>query len=332
MSHEITLNTRTGQHEMAYTGEKPWHGLGQSLAVGATIEEWTQAAGMAWKIQRAKVRFATAAGAGGQREWPDHHVLFRSDTQAPLGLVSDGFKIVQPKETLEFFRDLVADMGMRLCTAGTLRGGSKFWAQADTGAADCVVGKDKIVGRVLVATACDGTMHTVVKNTAERVVCANTMAVALGEAGSMVKISHRQRFDPAAAKKELGLVMNSFARFMKDARELSKRDVSKKEATLFVAKLLVPATVGEDKMAEALKDATDSKGFRRIMDLFNGKGMGATLPGAKDSAWGLLNAVTQFVDHEAPARTDSNRLESAWFGRGDVLKTKAMEAALELTA
>ena len=61
MSHEITMTN--GAAEMAYVGATPWHGLGNELAAGASIEEWQVAAGMAWKIKRSFVRYATSLDA-----------------------------------------------------------------------------------------------------------------------------------------------------------------------------------------------------------------------------------------------------------------------------
>ena len=326
MAHAITIRSN-GKAEMAYTGELPWHGLGESLQQGAPIEEWLVAAGMDWKVQRSKVRYATDAK-GTMAEWPDYHVLMRGDTLAPLGMVSDGFKIVQPRDTLEFFRDLVELAGFQLITAGTLHGGRKFWAQADIKAEDRIVGKDLVKGRLMLATACDGTMHTIAKNCAERVVCANTMGIAMREGGAPeVKVSHRSTFDAAAVKAQLGVAVDSFAQFIADARTLAHRRVSGKEANDLVA---TAVGYGEEEIAE-LKYA-DDKAFRKIMALFQGDGRGAMLPGVQGTAWGLVNSVTEYVDHFARARNDSNRLDSAWFGRGDAMKRNAMAMAMKLTA
>jgi len=74
------------------------------------------------------------------------------------------------------------------------------------------------------------------------------------------------------------------------------------------------------------------KGINHVFGLFNGEGMGASLPSANDTAWGLVNAVTQYVDHERRARSVDNRLDSAWFGLGASIKQKAFDEALRLTA
>ena len=59
---------------------------------------------------------------------------------------------------------------------------------------------------------------------------------------------------------------------------------------------------------------------------------GAHLDAAKGTAWGLLNAVTEYVDHERRARSTEYRVDSAWFGQGAVIKQRALDTALQLVA
>jgi hypothetical protein len=68
------------------------------------------------------------------------------------------------------------------------------------------------------------------------------------------------------------------------------------------------------------------------MALFKGSSKGAELASSKGSAFGLLNAVTEFVDHERRPRSADHRLESAWFGQGAALKEKGLEQALVMIA
>ena len=70
----------------------------------------------------------------------------------------------------------------------------------------------------------------------------------------------------------------------------------------------------------------------QVFGLYAGEGKGSTLASANDTAWGLVNAVTQFVDHERRARSPDNRLDSAWFGIGSLIKQKALDEALKLAA
>lgn len=331
MSHDIT-NTN-GKNEIAYVGEKPWHGLGQELQRGASIETWLTAAGMDWKVQRAKVRYPVAAGVAPDAfmEWPEQHVLFRSDTKRPLGMVSDHFKVVQPRQVLEFFRDLCATNRYSLETAGTLRGGAVYWALAKIHDEENVCLGDKMRGYILLSTACDGSRRTTGKNVAERVVCRNTLEMADGEKGCReVRVSHRSVFDEAAVKTDLGLAHDSFATFMKSARELARRKLTRSEAVDLTLALL-----GGDGYAEFDQAKRDevigSKHAQAIATLYAGSARGADLPSAKGTAWGYLNAVTEYVDHFFPSRSDENRLDSAWFGFGARLKNNALAKTLALT-
>ncbi|SCC95132.1 conserved hypothetical protein [Thiomonas sp. X19] len=89
---------------MAYTGHTPWHGLGQQLIPHQPLEVWQRAAGMDWHIEASPVRYFN--GSDVLHTFPEQHVLHRSDSHAPLAVVSSRYQVVQPKEILEFYRDL----------------------------------------------------------------------------------------------------------------------------------------------------------------------------------------------------------------------------------
>ena len=62
-----------------------------------------------------------------------------------------------------------------------------------------------------------------------------------------------------------------------------------------------------------------------------GHGVGQDTDSARNTAWGLVNAVTRFYDHERSSRTQDNRLDTAWFGDGSLIKQRAWADALELS-
>lgn len=321
MVDAVTIRAN-GKAEMAYVAghEKPWHGLGDTVQPGASMAEWLQAAGMEWKIRRSRVRYGEGAN---QLIMDDQHVLFRSDTKAPLGIVSDKYRVFQPAETLEFFRDLLPQ-GFEINTAGTLYGGKKFWALASIGEEFTIGTRDRLRGFILAASSADGSIRTTFKNVITRVVCDNTLTAGMRERGVQIAISHRSTVDTAAVKEKLGLARGQFHKEMAELRRLAETPVTQAMADQFLGELLV-----ETKMVTK-KDATRSRAFIAISELFNGKGLGSTLDGVDGTAWGLLNAVTEYVDHHAKAADVSNRLDSAWFGRGDDLKTVAAQKLLEL--
>jgi phage/plasmid-like protein (TIGR03299 family) len=311
---------KNGFAEMAYVGETPWHGLGQSLEAGASIETWKQAAGMDWAVKRSRVRY----GEGDKQQiFEGAHVLFRSDTKAALGIVSPKYKIVQPGEVLEFFRDLTQANGYVLNTAGVLFDGKRFWALAKIGGDAVVMGEDRVGGYLLLSTSCDGTLATTAKFTTVRVVCNNTLSMALTkDANKSFTLKHTSVFRPEDAKAELGLATGEFSKFMLAARSLAKKQVSNMAAGEFVESLLV------DTKTVLGENVRKSRQFTKIMDLFTKSAMGGTLLGANGTMWGLVNGVTEFVDHSARSQTVDARLASAWFGRGDALKSTAFERAL----
>jgi hypothetical protein len=76
----------------------------------------------------------------------------------------------------------------------------------------------------------------------------------------------------------------------------------------------------------------NERALRKVQELYEGQGRGATLESSRGTAWGLLNAVTEYVDHERRARSNEYRMDSAWFGQGAVIKQRALSAALQLAA
>ena len=322
MTADLSIR-KSGFVEMAFTGDRKaiWHGLGNELTADASIETWQQQSGMDWRISRSRVRYGEGAN---QMTMDDQHVLFRSDTKSPLGIVSDKYKTVQPGEVLEFFRDLLP-AGYTLSTAGCLHGGKKFWALASIGESAVVVGRDKLQAFLLLTSSADGSTRTTAREVTERVVCSNTLAIAMsGRSPNEVAISHRSTFDAGKVKEKLGLARGHFHTFMLDARKLASTPVTKDAAHDFLGSLLV-----EGGMVFK-EDVTKTKPYMKIMDLFNGEGLGSTLDGVDGTMWGLLNGVTEYVDHHARAKTAENRMDSAWFGRGDNLKSLAFQKALAL--
>lgn len=328
MSHELTIRANSTA-EMAYAGAQPWHGLGQQLVKGATVEQWTAAAGMDWLVKRSRVRFGEGAN---QQIMDSRHVLFRSDTKAPLGVVSPQFKIVQPAEVLEFFRDLTSGAGFELESAGTLFGGKRFWALANIGEAAIIGNADMIGGYLLLSTGADGSLATTAKFTTVRVVCNNTLSMSLSSKGkSDITVTHRANFKAANVKDQLGIARGKFGSFVSAMRDLSKVRVSSYLADKLTMQLLAPQlVVGEvTTTPKQLDEVRASKVYQSVIKLFNGAGKGSQLTGAAGTAWGWVNAVTEHVDHHAAARSSDNRINSAWFDKGDDLKTRAVELALE---
>lgn len=318
MAHMI--DTTTGAAAMAYVGRTPWHGLGAQLQPGASIEEWTAAARLGYTVLESPVLYESPASTELQR-WPLRKVLHRSDTGAPLAVVSDGYRVVQPAEVMDFFRRLGELGGFELETAGALSDGRRVWALARVSDGADVVDGDTVRPYLLFGTSYDGTMATVAKFTDIRVVCNNTVVRALGEGNGSVRVLHSERFDADEVRLQLGIVASSWERFLVQSRALARVPMSGTEADEFVKALLEPYHSGR-------LEIQDTRAYKRVLQLFNGAAIGADIPGVAGTRWAMLNAVTQLVDHER-GRSDSTRLESAWFGTGAAMKQRAVDLLAE---
>jgi phage/plasmid-like protein (TIGR03299 family) len=318
MAHEV--------ESMAYVQATPWHGLGNPLQPKQPLEVWLEQAGMNWRIEETEALYSVSGGQGLHvKNFPDAKVLFRSDTQAPLSVVSNRYKVVQPAEVLEFYRDLVLAGGFELETAGVLKQGKKLWALACTGQETLLKGGDRVKAYLLLATSCDGTLATTAQFTSVRVVCNNTLQLAVGNSAGAIKVPHSTTFDPVAVKQALGLGLSAWDQFMNSIKALSERKVHKFEAMNFLVDVLGDPAV-------PLNEQPNQKALQSVQGLYEGQGRGSDLASASGTAWGLVNAVTEFVDHHRRARSQDHRLDSAWFGLGAGIKAKAFEAALKLAA
>jgi len=342
MAHQV--------EQMAYVGDTPWHGLGNQLTQNQPIEIWAQQAGMDWRIESSDVSYM-AQNARGQSiimPYEEQRVLYRSDTHAPLSVVSQRYQEVQPMEILEFYRDLTEQSGFELETAGVLKGGKKFWALARTGQSTALKGKDVSNGYILLATACDGTLATTAQFTNIRVVCNNTLAIALrGQSSSagVVKVPHSTKFDADKVKQQLGISVRAWDEHMYEMKQLTQRKVTQGEAAAYFDAVFNNTSLSIADQEENIiqfyrnmatpnpakeKSEPNGRAMAKVMDMFNGQGRGAELSSAKDTAYGLLCSITEFADHERRAMSTDHRLDSAWFGAGAALKQRGLEHALKL--
>lgn len=325
---------------MAYVGQTPWHGLGNELTPKQPLAVWEKEAGLDWQIASADVRYKACNDLGQDLIMPfdNHKVLYRSDTLAPLSVVSQRYQEVQPKQILEFYRDLTEQADFELETAGVLKGGRKLWALARTGQSSTLKGKDVSNGYVLLATACDGTLATTAQFTSVRVVCNNTLAIALsGERAAVVKVPHSTAFDADKVKQQLGISVTQWKDFMYQMKHLTERKVTQVEAANYLSRVFNDTDSNiilfNETKRNSNKDAIpNAKAMNQIMRMFNGQGRGADLASAKDTAYGLLCAITEFIDHERRAMSQDHRLDSAWFGTGAQLKQKGLDEAMRLVA
>ena len=149
--------------------------------------------------------------------------------------------------------------------------------------------------------------------------CRNTLAIALGEKVASVRVTHRSKFDPTGVKEFMGLNEVVFDSFIHKLERLANTDLKLEQA-----ENMAVAVIGgeQDKVRTTV-------GFNKVMELFTKTGLGAKEDGVYGTAWGFVNAFTEYADHWTRARSDENRLVSAQWGPGAQLKQRALEIAEE---
>lgn len=329
MAHLLDMTTGKAAMAWAGGGDTPWHGLGQAVSPDASISEWRKAAGLDWQALTAEVSYNNAV-TGAAVTYDDKRVLYRSDTGKALSVVSDSYQIVQPEQVLGFFENLTSKGGFQIDTVGALKEGRKIWALAKVGE-EAEIMDDKVAPYLMLATSYDGSMATIAKFTTVRVVCNNTLQACLrnSEGQRQVSISHNAKFDAASVRYELGISADSWDTFKTQAGLMAKRKMNDAATDAWLQELFAPfMPTGTSYSHEQVKK---SMGYKRILDLFNGGQLGTGQDAIDGTLWGLLNATTQYIDHEK-GRNQDNRVSEAWFGLGARMKAHAYKLAEEVIA
>lgn len=322
MAHEITLRSN-GQAEFAYAGKKAWHGLGAELQDGASIEDWKKSSGLDWEVFQSRVQYETISGT---KVFDSRNVLFRSDTNEPLSVVSSDYHVVQPGEVLEFFDDLTRLHGYKLSAAGSLFGGKRFWATAEVGKSFNAVPGDEVTGYLLLVTSVDGTLSTQAKFCAERTVCNNTLTIALNEQSkNVVKKTHASEWDAKSVKFDLGLVDESWDKFSESVKKLTEIEITDQFARSYLEKKFFNANLDADKQSTQ----TYNK-IQKLMTMYT-NGIGADY--APSTLWNLTNSVTQAFTHGLRDKQDpSRKFWEGSVGTADKIKTDVFNDMLALAA
>ena len=192
MAHEIYIK-KDGKAAMMYVGEDPWHGLGTKLVNPPTSLEAIRAAGLDWEVDK----FPLFAQFGKDRQFMkkvDRYALMPVDRiESPdcpvLGVVGQDYGIVQNRDAFTFFDPIISEKLATYETAGALGEGERVWVLAKL-PGDIVVHKDdKVIKYLLLVNSHTGMASVQIKLTPVRVVCNNTLTMALSFGESM-RIPH----------------------------------------------------------------------------------------------------------------------------------------------
>lgn len=309
---------------MMYVKEVPWHRLGTRLENPATAEEAIGAAGLNWDVQLQPLY----TGPERTVKVRDRFAVCRTDQLdqvegGQLGVVGRDYVPLQNREAFSFLDPVVGEKAAVYHTAGSLRGGRRVWMLAKLPGEIRVVGDDITEKYVLLSNSHDGTSCVRIGLTPIRVVCQNTLNLALAGMGGLSIRHHADVVQRVQQAHELlGIVNESFNVAGEIMQKMAQSAITTDQLNRYI-ETLVPTP---DEGASKEKVQTTQN---RLKELFE-TGIGVELPGVKGTVWQAYNAVTQFVDRESYTSRNKEPLNSIWFGEGRRLKHEAFNAAAEL--
>ncbi len=329
VAHELLIED--GRAAMFYVGEKPWHGLGTQLQRPPSSAVAIQAAELNWTVVKVPLYVAAQARL---HELKDRFALVREDKLGSpdftvFGIVGRDYVPLQNREAFAFFDPIVKDGHARYETAGALGRGERVWIQARLENDIEIAAGDVIQRFLLLSNTHDATSSLQVKLTPVRVVCNNTLTVALSK-GRSIRIRHDRDMGECLeqAKGLLGLVEDEYANVTATFRRMVSQKVSRNQAAAYFTQVFPDPTAATD--AAALRLVAERR--RWAMHFFY-EGQGNREPSVRDTLWAAYNGVTELIDHRKPTAKgpdfSSRRLHSVWFGAGATVKQRALHIAEE---
>ncbi len=328
MAHDLNFNESLGRHAFFGAKTPAWHGLGKIVDKVLTWREAIVEAGLNYTVQKRPIFDAS------QRALPGFMGTFRADTDGFLGIVGDRYQIVQPKDAFTFVDILLGNVdGAHYETAGALGAGERMWCMARVpgGDIDVMSMGDKHLQYLLFTTSFDGSLANTAKLVQTRVVCANTVARALGEKGAEWRWKHTENV--AGRLKAASSVVQTAIQSSKDlesALTLLARKQMTPEVTGGILDRLFPPT--------GQKQTRHDKIVMKVLELFESNDQNA-FPAVRGTAYNMFNAITEYADHhrgvrvtEARKGVDQNiiRAENAMFGDGAKLKASALAVITDM--
>ena len=276
----------------------PWHGLGTPVLHAPTSAEALKLAGLDWEVVKTPVFTESGLKCGNAQ------ATIRSDNGSYLGMVTDRYKIVQNEDAFAFTDGLLGK-DCRYETAGSLRDGRTVWMLAQM--PKMKVCGDDVANYLCFTNSHDGTGAVRVVLTPTRVVCNNTLNLALRTAERRWATRHCGNIEAKMeeAKKTLELAFEYQEALQKEAEEMANITVNEEETMKLLSQLF---PINDNDTDRAKKNMEQAK--NDFIVCYNMPDI-AKFYGTK---WGLVNAAADFVDHRTPARLTKNYAENN-FGR-----------------
>lgn len=320
MAHQV--------ESMFAAGTTPWHGLGTIVESEQTAKDALKLAGLDWRVGMepvyAKGHFEDEADARAE----GYQAVVRQSDRKVLGIVGNRYTPIQNVDAFEIFDSVVGEGSAVYHTAGSLDGGRRIWILAKLPGV-IKVGKDVTEKYMLLANGHDGQNPALVLTTPVRIVCQNTINLAISQARDTISIRHTAAAGNrlAEAAKAMALVNGFYKKFEDTVHQLGATPFTDLQMKQVAIQLLPDGENGPSTQA-----------INQRANLFSLFENGLGHEGIRGSAWAAVNAVAEFADHSRTVRGDdletrrNNRLNSVWFGRAAQIKRQGFEIIQKMAA
>lgn len=321
MSHGLYKNT------MAFTGEKPWHRLGIQFNERMNSTQAIHAAQLDYKVITQPLYRIFDPG---QIRESGAYATVNSDTNEQLGVVGERYTPIQNGDAFKFFDSLVEEGAAIYETAGALGKGERVWILAKLPKSFSILSEDKVECYCLLYNSHDGTSPLSVMFTPIRVVCQNTLNMALGskKAQNIVKIRHTTYAEDriSEAGRILKYMSTYFNEIGEECHKLSEFTID----DAFIVNFKDLMFGKEDEIPDSAGRAKAIRANRlEIFDKRMQSGMGVNIPGVVGTPWHLVNAAVEMADYDMP-KIGKDPTESVLFGSSAEFKQRAWDTAFEL--
>jgi len=333
--HNIA-QTGNGEWMTAWSGDTPWHGLGTGVSGLMTTHEALTKAHLDWKVQKRPLLYATQTGETGIV--PGTYGIFREEGDELIPLTRGGksvgkvYEPLQNVDAISFLDDLMQTQEAKVEVAGALGHGEKIWVLARLPENVILGGEDIINQFILITNSHDGSGAVRIIPTPIRVVCQNTLAIALrGSRGVGYSMRHTSmmmsRIDEA--RDALQLVNKDFHEWGVQADKLLHAKVGEQQVIDYMVDVL-----GLQYNDDGDLKTRSANILGQVMPLLDAHTN--NIADMRGSAWAAYNAVTEAIDHKfttlKSGGRSQKRMESALFGQYAAKKRKAWNKALEMMA
>ena len=281
---------------MFYVRETPWHGLGTKVLEAPASKDALQLAGLDWRVLQEPIYTAMEELVDGYK------ANVRDSDRKVLGVVTDRYRVIQNDEAFAFTDELLG-AGVKYETAGSLQGGRKVWLLAHM-PHEYIISGERISPYLLFSNTHDGSGAIKVALTPIRVVCQNTLNLALARAKRSWSMIHTGdiREKMQEAKDTLFLAENYMDELGKEFEALRMKKLTDKQVMEYI-EILLPIEDGSTPQQE--------KNMKRLREDMKIRYFDAPdLQGVGKNAYRFVNAVSDFATHAEPLRKTANYKEN----------------------